>query len=361
MMKNFLAKLIPGKIIPCSALDIGTRETKLVSLLHEGGAPVVTHTVRYPTPPGFWTEDIYRESNCTYLQEVMLQHDPAGTPIISVIGGDSVITRHVSLPKAAKKELTGAVIKEAQKVVPSGSKDLLVRYIVLGEPEDKKELEVLFAALPLSISYQYHALLKRCGFELVALDLPAIALWRLFRNELAQNEDAAAAIIDIGESKTCMLIAKGQHLQYTRMMPGGGDLLNSSMADVFAINTEQARIMKEDLGAILDAGSLAGADATARQIDLSLRDGLGQIIKEIRRSIDFYITRGNAAPLKQVILSGGTSKLNGFEQFISEALDLPASLTKPTSILFDASGQLSYDPAMAIAYGLALRELQANV
>lgn len=360
-MKKILHKLLPRKI-PCSALDIGVGETKFVSLAPGGEKPVIMFTARYPTPPGFWTEIISRKLTGGNLAEMIVQHDLGGTEIISTIGNDSVVTRHISLPKAAPKELAKAVINEAQKVMPYDTDELVVRHIMLEERAagNQNKVEILFAALPLSLSYQYHALLKHCGLALVALDLPAIALWRLFKNELAQSE-AITAIMDIGETRTCLVIAKGQQLQYTRTMPVGGALLTGSMADGFGMSIEQARAMKEEQGIILDKGSLAGAEATALQIDLSLRDGLGQMIKEIRRSLEFYAARDYAAPVRQVILAGGTSKLKGFEQFIGEALDLPAKVVQPSSILFNASGELGYDPAMAVAYGLALREMPPDV
>jgi type IV pilus assembly protein PilM len=359
-MKKLLKKLIPRKI-SCAALDIGEREIKFVSLDPDLSIPEPVTVARYPTPPGIFGDMLNEEALSGVLEEMVEQHGLAGTEIISIIGGDKVVTRHISLPQMSPGELNKAVLLEAEKVLPVPLDELVVQHIVLGEAEveGNKQLEILFAAAPLALTYQYHALLHRFGLVLTALDLPAVALWRLYRHEIsaAEDSDSAAAILDIGAERTNLVVTRAGKLKFTRTLPVGGNLLTRSMADMYGVDFAQAQAMKEEDALILNEDELAGADAAQMQLDLSLRDGLGDLVKEIRRSLEFYTAMDNTRPVDKIILCGGTCKLRGFDVFMSDALNLPARVVQASSINFAATGEYAFDPSLAVAYGLALREV----
>lgn len=356
-MIKLLHKLIPRKISR-AALDIGEREIKFVALNPHRDMPKVLTVARYPTPPGVYGDMLNEDVLSGILEDMVGKYGLTGIEVVSVIGGDRVVTRHIRLPQMSSGELNKAVLLEAEKVMPVSLDELVVRHMVLGEYEAEgiKQVEILFAAVPLELTYQYHALLNRFGLVLTALDLPATALWRLYRNEISNTEEVAA-IIEIGAVRTNLVITRGGKLKFTRTLPVGGNLLTKSIAETYSINFEQAQTMKEEDALILNEDDLANADAAQMQLDLSLRDGLGELVREIRRSLEFYSARDNAGPPGKIILSGGTSKLRGFDVFVGEALDLPAEIIRPSSINFDESGEFSFDPSLATAYGLALREV----
>lgn len=355
-----LRKLISHKV-PCTSLDIGEREIKFVSLINPyWEMPQVMSVARYTTPKGILGDKFINEALLSeILEELVGQYGLAGTKIVSAIGGDKVITRHIILPKMTSKEIHKIIMMEAEKVMPLPLDELVVRYIVLDECEleGSKQIEILFAAAPRTLIYQYQALLYRFGLDLTALDLHAIALWRLYRNEIFISNDVTA-ILEIGAARTNLVIILRGKLKFSRILPVGGNLLTKSMAETYAIDSEKAQTLKEEKAIILNDNELVDTDASKIQMDLSLRDGLGELVKEIRRSLEFYLTRENVKPVSKIILSGGTSKLPGFDTFIGEALNLPANIVQASSIDFVESGELAFDPSLAVAYGLALREMQ---
>jgi len=353
-----LNKIVPRKI-PCPALDIGAREIKFVSLGAGDDSADIKAVARYATPPDIFSDGINEDNLGAILEKLVEQYAPGGTGLVSIIGGDNVVTRYITLPGMPSRELKKAVLLEAQRVMPVSPEELVVRYITLGNitGENNKQQELIFAAVPRVLTYRYHAMFERAGLVLTALDLPAIALWRLYRKELSR-EERPAAIIDIGEAKTNLVICCRGKIKYIRTLPVGGYLLTKSMADTYGLDLKKARTMKEEEGAILNEEDLAGAGAARIQMDFSLRDGLGKLVKEIRRSLEFYSTMNGNAPVAKIMLSGGTSKLRGFDIFTSEALDLPAQVVIPSSINFEDSGYYAFDPSLAVAYGLALREVQ---
>ncbi|WP_027363478.1 type IV pilus assembly protein PilM [Desulfotruncus alcoholivorax] len=356
-MRKIYQKIIPRKI-PSAALDVGEREIKFVYLDPWHAVPEITTVARYPAPPGVFGEVINEELLVDVLDDMVNEYLLAGTEIISALGGNKVVTRQINLPRMSAKKLNKAVLQEVEKFMPVPLDELFVRHLVLDENaiDNRKELNILIAAAPQATVYQYHALLKRAGLTLVALDLPALAIWRLYRNEHAAS-DNVIAIFEIGETKTCLVITKKGRMKYTRIFPVGGSLLTRSMSEAYGIDLDSARKLKESEGVIINENDLAGVAADKMRIDLSLRDGLGELLREMRRSLEYYANQFNAEPVDKVILSGGTCNLPGFDVFVSEALGLPAEVARPASLSFAREGEFSFDPSLAMAYGLALREV----
>lgn len=355
-MVSLRKKIIPRKFTS-AALDIGEREIKFVYLEPLQKVPKILTIARYSTPPDLFGDGLNEEALAGILEDMVYNYGLAGKQVISCICGDKLITRHIRLPKMPPKALKKEVMQEAEKVMPIALSDLVVRYIVLGECEVDKQLDILLAAVPLSLTYQFHSLLSRLGMVLTALDLPAIALWRLYRNELIASTEDATAIIEIGAVRTNLIVTEFGLLKFTRQLSVGGNLLTYSMADAYDIDFTGAQAMKEKNGLIINDKDLAIADPDQIRIDLSLRQGLGDLILDIRRSLEYYSARDNTKPVQSVILTGGVCKLRGFDEFMGEALNVPVKLIPPTSIDFTASGEFVFDPSLALAYGMALREV----
>lgn len=353
-IKRLGRKMLPRRITT-AALDIGAGEIKFVSLDRETPAMVIA--ARYPAPEEVFESPPGEEALSVMLQELVAEHGLAGTGIISTLGGDMVITRHVKLPKMRPGAMYRAVLEEAAQVAPYPPAELLVRHIELGNGQNGNEnlVDVLFAAAPLELIYRYHALLNRCGLVLRALDLPAVALWRLYRQELSAAA-GVMAILDVGAARTVLVLAGGDRLYFTRTLPVGGYMLAGSVAETYGVDFKPARNMLEHNARILSEGDLNGAGPAAMQMDISLRNGLGEMVREFRRSLEFYTAWSGAEPAAGIILTGGTSKLPGFDIFLSEALNIPAQIIKPARIEFFAPG--AFDPSLALACGLALREVR---
>jgi len=351
--KRILGKAIPRRITT-AALDIGAGEIKFVSL--DPDKPVVVTAVRYPMQEEVLEEPPGEDVLSGILENLVSEHGLTGTEVISVLGGDTVITRHVKLPKMRSGDLYRAVLAEAGNVAPHPPEELMVRHIVLGSEQCGNEhlVDVLFAAAPRDMIYSYYALLSRCGLMLTVLDLPAVALWRLYRNEIS-SAGGITAILDVGAARTILVIARDDRLLFTRTLPVGGYLLVRSVAETYGVDFAQARNILEHDARVLSERELSGACPAAMQMDISLRSGLGEMVREFRRSLEFYYARDNAEqPLTGVILTGGTSKLPGFDVFLSEALNIPAQIIKPAGI--DFSEPAVFEPSLAVACGLALRE-----
>ncbi|OPY57735.1 MAG: Competence protein A [Pelotomaculum sp. PtaU1.Bin035] len=359
---KLIRKLAPKKT-EYAAVDIGSREIKVVEVSIADGSPVVVASGRYPTPAGVLDAHVNEEDLVNALNELVLVSGIQVNEVIATISGDRVITRHVKMPVMPEKELETAVMFEAEKFIPIPVDELTIRYINLGEIESggDKYLHLLLAAVPTSFVYDYNEIFIRAGLTVAAIDLQSLGLWRVFgnlKNSTAKN--GTVGILDIGASATQFVVVRDRALQLTRTLPVGGNLLTRSLAEHYGLDFIKAQQMKEEEGELLSTDEAAvSATADAMQMDFSLRDGLSGLVREIRRSLDYYAAQDSATAIERYIISGGTSKLKGFREFLTGAMETPVDFGNPGIPGLPDEGLIDapFDPSFAVVLGTALREV----
>ena len=60
---------------------------------------------------------------------------------------------------------------------------------------------------------------------------------------------------------------------------------------------------------------------------------LAEMVQEIRRSMDYYRTKTGDAPIHEILLVGGTSKLRNLDAFLQEQLGIPTRVASPIETL----------------------------
>lgn len=359
---RLLRKLSRGKA-RFAAVDIGFREIKVVEISIADGYPAVTAFGRLPTPTNALNDPVDEEALVNALKEVVLNSDIQTREVIATIGGDKVITRHIKMPVMPAKELETAVRFEAERFIPIPVDELVVRYINLGEVKSggEKNLHLLLAAVPTSFMCDYYRIFTRAGLVVTAIDLQSLALWRVFGGlKTSSAMEGTVGILDIGAAITQLLVVRDSVPQFTRTLPVGGNLLTWSLAKYYGVDFEEAQRMKEEAGELLSTKeAVVSVLPGAMQTDFSLRDGLSGLVREIRRSLDYYAAQKNAATIERFIISGGTSKLKGFRDFFAEAMEAPAEFGNPGVSGLPGVNTIAapFDPAFAVVVGTALREV----
>ena len=363
-MKKLFHKILPKKN-HFMGIDIGTCEIKAAEVKIIDGFPEVVALRRCPASPGVWTDELDEESLVMALQEIA---SPNLKEVITCIGGENLVSRLTRLPRMSDKELEAAARFEIEKFVPIPADQLIIRYVRL-DPEEEKERNgpkikrfmprsgetkensdhheegqnILLLAAPAAIIYQYHSIFSRAGMVVRAIDLKAFALWRLF----GRTEEDCTAIVDIGSKTSQLLLVKDGLIKFNRLLPAGGEILTGYISENFGISLQEARQMMEEAAVTLDDQG----DFKASRISNALQEVLPEITRELERSLDYCRQENMTA--KKLVLSGGTSKLTGLTDYLEDVFELPVVVGIPP---VEFSESLTYDPAYAVAIGLALRE-----
>ncbi len=350
---SFLKKFLPQKT-DYIAVDVGTRQIKIAHINFAGEIPQVISLESTNTPKNMFSADAPEDQLIEFLTHTFDEKGLKSKEVIVCMTGDRVITRYVVMPRLTDKELSKAIQVEAVDSIPVPMSNLSLRHVRLDEEGESQR--IMIVAAPTDIVMNYYNMFSKAGTNISVMDHTPLALWRVCFG-MGEAEKGTAAAIDIGAAYTNIIVVKDQRLMFSRTLTVGGDIITRSMAETYNMDFEEAQTYKEEKGKILSSEEAAMAFSPEdMQIDFSLRDGLSELTREIRRSIEYFNSQSGGIPVERLVFSGGTAKLKGFVDFMSDALEVSAGLLKFPVIYLDDQGQDTLiDPSFAMAIGLALR------
>lgn len=112
-------------------------------------------------------------------------------------------------------------------------------------------------------------------------------------------------------------------------------------------------------------GGDAGRDALRHQVYAAIAPVLLDLSQDIRRSLEYYQSRTNDAPVHEAILIGGTAKLKGLATYLELQLGIVTHVGDPFSGLTISSKQFSEEKLhemsalFTVTVGLGARDLMA--
>lgn len=342
------------------AVDAGSFALKIICLSSFRKGLSVIRAVSLPGIPRLDLEGPDKEDFSRLLKEAALAAGlEAGTRVVTAIGHQKVITRHILVPQMSRRELEKAIKWEAEKYIPLPVDELVIRYLVLGQKKigNAVQMHLLLVAAPRGFVYDFYAAFERAGLNIRAIDLQALALWRVFGGVIAPAPvENVYGVLDIGFASTHFLVIREKKLSFVRSFPAGGSQAVAQIERSLGLDEKEARQAIEEKAGFLSEAAVT-EDLNAVQYDLLLRESFSGLVTEIRRSLDFYRLQERDFPLEKLIITGGASKIKGLAGFLSSELGLPVETGHPLLPVRGKPGQFEpLDPSLALAAGLALRE-----
>jgi type IV pilus assembly protein PilM len=285
-----------------------------------------------------------------------------GSRVVTALGGEAVTIREMKLPEMPEAELAHAVVYEAERHLPSGGRDVVRDFQVLGQAPETGQLEILLVAARKEFVDRQLAALRASGLSAVTLDVAPFSMLRA----IAGNGPATDPVLylDLGAESSDILIIEGGRLRLARNITIGGNALTKAIAEGLDLEFADAEMLKEQRGKLFPEGQNL-ADATSAHVYDAILPVINDVLTEVCRSLDYHQTRLRDRPVTRVVLSGGTAKLVGLAPFMSEELGLPVEIADPFAA-FEAGDAFPSEflhevgPMMAVAVGLALKGRKAR-
>lgn len=276
------------------------------------------------------------------------------------VGGQAVTVREIRVPPMTKQELAAAVRYEAERYLPYNIKEVYMDYQVLGETteENRRMLDVIVVAARQDVVDQIMAVAEAARVQLRILDIESFAL---LRSVVPLSTDGETiAVVDLGAEASDILITAGQRLRFTRNIPIGGQVLLSAIHEAMDVDLPTAKSLLEEKGEVLEEGAVSVDHTTERLHDI-IAPHIGDLVTEIRRSLDYYQTRSRAAVVNQILLAGGLAHLRNLDKTIAAELGIPTSVALPfVNVKVNPQAHppeqiQALGSSMAVAVGLAMR------
>lgn len=198
----------------------------------------------------------------------------------------------------------------------------------------------------------------------VGLDIDDIVMEQLAASEAvlsSDEKDLGVALIDIGGANTAIAIFAEGSIKHTAILPVGGNYLTSDIATGLRTPLNEAEIIKLKYGCALT--SMIPKEETIRVPSVGGREDrevsrqiLGRIveprIEEILSFASKEIVRSGFEDLLAagVVLTGGTSLLQGINELAEQVFDMPARRGNPTGV--GGLSDVVNSPAHTVGVGL---------
>jgi type IV pilus assembly protein PilM len=289
------------------------------------------------------------------------------------IANQKIVVRTMEFPIIDPKELRSAIEFQAQETIPIPLAEAILDFQVLsttpGDGEGAGRQQVLIVAAQRDMVQQFMLVAKKAGLSVEGIDLQAFALMRsvappvAFVDQGAPQADGASALINIGAGISNIVVASGGQPQFTRVVNLGYESLVQAIMQNRGISHQEADLLRLTVGL---SGSAAAAadleDATVGEIHQVLDAGCEAFADEIRRSIDYYHSMQQDAPIARILISGEGALTRNMPDFLAAALHLPVALGNPLQHIAENSSKLPQQeleliaPRLAIALGLAFED-----
>lgn len=267
----------------------------------------------------------------TAVRQAREQANLAPGQVVVSLPARHTIIRQLKLPAMPRQDLDRAIRWEAGKTLPVALDGLILRYIILGGVQHNgvKTVNILLAAAQEDIIRSYRELLLEAGLVIKAIDIHALALWRvLVLNHRGRgHEGPCRVVLDIGATTTQILVVQRDELKHVWSLSVG-------------------------VGCVQSVNEPKNIDPVAR---------MEEVAGEVKRTLMYFRNQRTGDLVEQVIVTGGGARVDGICPLLGESLGLPVELGLPEVALINKDGPpAAHDPAFSVALGLALWEVVSD-
>lgn len=328
----------------CLGLDIGTRLVKGAEVSFEGDKQTLTklRSVEIEFPPG--------EKNTLVALKTLRDDLHSSVKDVNIsLSAPSAIVRFISLPKMKEEDLKSSLRFEADKYIPFNIKEVAIDAAILGFTNDeKKQMQVLFAAAKKKAVESRVSMLKDLGLSVSIVDIDSFACFNAFLNSSGNPDPSkSAALLNVGYTQTNLLIMQGDKPFFTR--------------DIQIAGRDVAQAISSRLGieeALSDKFIFDPKDK-AEQVSDAAGPVLHNLIDEIRLSFGYYENQYGRS-IEAIYLSGGLAGLGGIFKLFEENFEIKTMPWNPFA-KFEIGPELkpesleSKRAQFAVSCGLAIR------
>lgn len=284
---------------------------------------------------------------------------------IVISAGSNIVSKVIYVRKDGKIE--DRIREETNRQLPVNIIDQKMFYRITGDMGEG--LKVLVTVVPNTMIDNYVKLLNLLNFKPSSLEIPFSSVARFFGKGFRILERSSSGsgrtiynygngtigVADLGSETTNLSIINNGALEFNRIILSGGRSLDEVIGKRLGVDRKTAEVYKKMHGIVLDRHR---GDDIERIVDECIRDYVGEILKNIRRSIDFYINKCGGQPLETVFFIGGGSGMKGIKRFAQGILQMPVytiDMLDFTNVKFEKSLDTEKIRFLVNAVGIALQ------
>jgi type IV pilus assembly protein PilM len=344
-------------------LDIGSSTVKAVEISMKGRGSdfELTHLGVAKLPHEAIVQGAFLNSSAISdsIREAMENGKIKSKNVASAVCGHSVIVKKVSLPVMSRDELDEQIRWEAEQYIPFDVNEVNLDFQILDPENAEGQMDVLLVAAKKDLIDDYVQVISEAGLVASTIDVAAFAVENAFEANYDVKPDEAVALVNIGAQVVNINIVLDGAPVFTRDITTAGNQYTEEIQKALTISFEEAERLK--LGG---KQSDESQEVVPEEVDQAMQSVTDTVIGEISRSLDFFSATAADNRIERVLLSGGSSRVAGFENTFHERTGLPVELLNPLARMqsnskFDPEYLEELAPGLGVSLGLAMRRVES--
>ena len=346
------------------AVDVGAYSIKVVLLKQEGTALQLKAWGHLPIgAKADASPDERKTVVVNALRAFLIEKGISVREAATSLSGNAVIVRYVKFPRLTKTELQATLATEAEPFIPFDINEVQLGFHILSEivEDGQKKMETVLVAAKKELVSARLEMLQGAGFTPAIIDVDSFALENVHEKIRDPKEGPAATLyLNIGHMVTNLSIVENGVTRVVRDVFISGSTMTKAVAKAFQCDPAKADELKKQYGVIVDPAEKEKALAEGNREALGVSQAIGQVARdlvgEVHRSVDFYLSQGPDRAIGRIVLSGGTARTKNLDKHLSGELKVPVTVLDPFSFVSGgAAVPEELRPAFGVAVGLALR------
>jgi type IV pilus assembly protein PilM len=280
----------------------------------------------------------------TEIREFLQLHDLPTTGAVVALAGDRVSTRRLRFPFRDRRKIDPAVPFELEAQVPFDLDDFVVDWEVVEEA--KEATEVAASLAPRSEVALLLEMLDEAGVQVRIAEAEGLVLSNL---AAVFELPGPRLLVDLGHRKTTLCLCIDGRGIGARTVPIGGQAITQAVASDRGLSDLEAERSK------IEQGIFGGSGRTECAPAVEVADRLAREMLRMLGSVEDRLEGSESeGGTPQIVLMGGTARLQDLDRFLSErtgvqAVKLPLPRGEMGAALLAGGDPVVFGPATALA------------
>jgi len=349
--------MIFGKKKNVIGLDIGSSSIKLVELSVGKRKFRLEKLAISPLPPEAIVDEALMDSVTIIdaIRDLIATSKIKTKDVVTSVSGHSIIVKKINLPFMTEAELKESIQWEAERYIPFDINDVHFDFKIIGRGGENPDLmDIVLVAAKKDMINDYVSVMIESGLNPVIIDIDAFALENMLTINYELEKEETVVIANVGASITNINILKNNISAFTRDIFVGGGHVTEEIQRQLHIDYEEAEKIK-----------------VSSQIDTHSQPIIQDILKaeseslavEIGKSLDFFKSTTSDEKISKLYLSGGGSKIKGFDLILQQQIGMPVEIVNPFKKIEYSEKDVDLEylkeigSIMAVGVGLASRRV----
>lgn len=208
---------------------------------------------------------------------------------------------------------------QCQKHLPFDLNNAYLDWQIVPQLEGKKTTRVLIGAVEKIAADSYTYLLQSANLQPIALEVEALAIARTI---IDQKELHAGVILDVGATRSAIIIYDKGGVRFSTSLNFSGELINTALNQGLKLDYQKI----EDLKIKNGLNYIKEFPNYLKIIDELIEDLVSQIKKTLNYYQDHY---PDPEPIEKIILCGGMAEMENLLDTLGRRLEIPCEFANP--------------------------------